>query len=256
MLVGSLREPIKKIAGESVSRILSPRVRCWANSTPLRGFGPRRICSAQLQARGVAIIPLGPGSLRGSSSLPEGCSRSALASGSSNAPKSVLRASIRAGPALPSYLTLLHAGFSVPSALLPERWALTPPFHPYQMRSTGRGWPLVLPRACRRGLRFTGGLFSVAPSVAARQIALSHDLMRNPLALPGALPCTLRLRMKPRIPESGLSSRRPLSARGRLRTGRRSPDSPAWLLYRSSRVWQASIHPLLNKEQKTKSGRK
>ena len=38
----------------------------------------------------------------------------------------------RAGPALPSYLALHHAGFSVPRVLPHERWALTPPFHPYQ----------------------------------------------------------------------------------------------------------------------------
>ena len=37
----------------------------------------------------------------------------------------------RAGPALPSYLALHHAGFSVPPVSPPERWALTPPFHPY-----------------------------------------------------------------------------------------------------------------------------
>ena len=37
----------------------------------------------------------------------------------------------RAGPALPSYLALHHAGFSVPRVSPHERWALTPPFHPY-----------------------------------------------------------------------------------------------------------------------------
>lgn len=37
----------------------------------------------------------------------------------------------RAGPALPSYLALLHAGFAELPILLPGRWALTPPFHPY-----------------------------------------------------------------------------------------------------------------------------
>jgi hypothetical protein len=69
------------------------------------------------------IIPLGPESLRDSSSLPEGRS------------SSLLRANcVRAGPALPSYLALLHAGFSVPRMLPPGRWALTPPFHPCQMR--------------------------------------------------------------------------------------------------------------------------
>jgi hypothetical protein len=78
------------------------------------------------------IIPLGPGSLRDSSSLPEGRS------------KSLLRAAcIRAGPALPSYLALLHAGFSVPRMLPSERWALTPPFHPCQMRRAETGRAVV-----------------------------------------------------------------------------------------------------------------
>src|SRR4029077_4798648 len=40
----------------------------------------------------------------------------------------------RAGPALPSYLALHHAGFSLPRLLPDERWALTPPFHPYQQK--------------------------------------------------------------------------------------------------------------------------
>ena len=104
----------------------------------------------------MAIIPLGPGSLRDSSSLPEGQSAALLRA---------LR--IRAGPALPSYLALHHAGFSVPRMLPPGRWALTPPFHPYQMRLTQSGGPLVLPQACRRGTSRIGGLFSVALSVAA-----------------------------------------------------------------------------------------
>jgi len=42
----------------------------------------------------------------------------------------------RAGPALPSYLALHHAGFSVPPMLPSERWALTPPFHPCQTRAS------------------------------------------------------------------------------------------------------------------------
>ena len=105
--------------------------------------------------RNTAIIPLVPPSLTGSSSLPEGGIAALL-----RAPR------IRAGPALPSYLALLHAGFSVPPASLPERWALTPPFHPCQMRQTERGEPEVFPRACRRGACRTGGLFSVALSVA------------------------------------------------------------------------------------------
>jgi hypothetical protein len=92
------------------------------------------------------IIPLGPGSLQDSSSLPEGQSAAFFQA-----------QHIRAGPALPSYLALLHAGFSVPRMSPPGRWALTPPFHPCQMRLTERGRPLVLPQACRRGTSITGG---------------------------------------------------------------------------------------------------
>jgi hypothetical protein len=74
--------------------------------------------------------------------------------------------SVRAGPALPSYLTLLHAGFSVPRMLPSERWALTPPFHPYPVHAAERGGPNVFPSACHRSALHTGGLFSVALSVA------------------------------------------------------------------------------------------
>ena len=55
-------------------------------------------------------------------------------------------ARLGAGRSRIPYLALLPMGFSVPPRLLSERWALTPPFHPY-----------------RRFLR--GGLFSVALSV-------------------------------------------------------------------------------------------
>jgi len=105
------------------------------------------------------IIPLGPGSLRDSSSLPEGQSAA------------LFRARhMRAGPALPSYLALLHAGFSVPRMSPPGRWALTPPFHPCQMRLTERGRPLVLPRACRRGASITGG-FIFCGTFRSRRLA-------------------------------------------------------------------------------------
>src|SRR5579863_2861644 len=58
----------------------------------------------------------------------------------------------RAGPALPSYLALHHAGFSVPHVLLRERWALTPPFHPYQriVRRRLAGFPARYHRAVPR----------------------------------------------------------------------------------------------------------
>jgi hypothetical protein len=101
----------RSFAGEPVSRILFA-------------------AHPNFQTRNAAIIPLGPGSLRDSSSLPEG--RSAT----------LFRARrIRAGPALPSYLALLHAGFSVPRMLPSGRWALTPPFHPYQMSAPLKAGP-------------------------------------------------------------------------------------------------------------------
>jgi hypothetical protein len=123
------------------------------------------------------IIPLGPGSLRDSSSLPEGQSAALLRT-----------RCIRAGPALPSYLALLHAGFSVPRVSPPGRWALTPPFHPCQMRSTERGEPAVLPWACRR-VRITPAVYFLWHFPWPRlRVSPSRNARRNPLALPGALP--------------------------------------------------------------------
>ena len=56
----------------------------------------------------------------------------------------------RAGPALPSYLALHHAGFSVPRVLPHERWALTPPFHPYQTKRAIRRRLAGFPARCHR----------------------------------------------------------------------------------------------------------
>ena len=89
----------------------------------------------------------------------------------------------RAGPALPSYLVLHHAGFAVPTTLLPPRWALTPPFHPY-LRANHADIPKVCLRSAT-GLRSAGGIFSVALSVTPPLARL------RPLALPGALPTPL-----------------------------------------------------------------
>ena len=85
----------------------------------------------------------------------------------------------RAGPALPSYLALHHAGFSVPHALLRERWALTPPFHPYQriVRRHLAGFPARCHRAVPRRSIFCGTF--------RKRSALPRVV---PLALPGALP--------------------------------------------------------------------
>src|SRR6267143_6380436 len=89
--------------------------------------------------RAAAIIPLGHASRRDSSSLPEGSPLRRLAPS--------LRERVRfrefarrAGPALPSYLALHHAGFSMLPVLLPGRWALTPPFHPCQTNQLCPGY--------------------------------------------------------------------------------------------------------------------
>ena len=106
----------------------------------------------------AVIIPLGPDSHRGSSSLPEGShSLQAFAALKGACAQ-------RAGPALASYLALHHAGFSVPRLSPNERWALTPPFHPYLRNQHFEG---VLQVSLRDTtvLNFTGGLFSVALSV-------------------------------------------------------------------------------------------
>lgn len=79
---------------------------------------------------------------------------------SCNPPGRLIRKPI-AGPCEPTrrpYSVLLPMGFTVPSALLPTRWALTPPFHPYPVI------PAVssLQRYGRRG-----GLLSVALSLGS-----------------------------------------------------------------------------------------
>ena len=141
-------------------------------------------CSCELCA---AIIPLGHGSRHGSSSLPEGCSwrrlapprRERIHCNSRREAEIARTLTRRAGPALPSYLALHHAGFSVPRALLRERWALTPPFHPYQriVRRHLAGHPARRHRAVPRRSVFCGTF--------RERIALPRCA---PLELPGALP--------------------------------------------------------------------
>ena len=132
-------------------------------------------CTA-LQQRAATIIPLGRTSRCGSSNLPEG-------SPSESFRQSEGSETQRAGPALPSYLVLHHAGFAVPTTLLPPRWALTPPFHPY-LRANHADIPKVCLRSAT-GLRSAGGIFSVALSVTPPLARL------RPLVLPGALPTPL-----------------------------------------------------------------
>ena len=99
--------------------------------------------------RAAAIIPLGRDSHHGSSSLPEGCSLRRIAP-SQRKSAGFRKRSRRAGPALPSYLALHHAGFSLPPMLPPERWALTPPFHPCQTERAFRRRPAGFPARCHR----------------------------------------------------------------------------------------------------------
>jgi len=54
----------------------------------------------------------------------------------------------RAAPSVP-YLALHRTGFSVPPSLRQERWALTPPFHPYRLMQA-RDWRFVFCGTIRR----------------------------------------------------------------------------------------------------------
>ena len=85
--------------------------------------------------------------------------------------------------------------------MLPSgRWALTPPFHPYQALSPSATRLRGLLSGCLKVFlqtateaRCTGGLFSVALSVAGNLAPLARTARRvSPLALPGALPFSLR----------------------------------------------------------------
>jgi hypothetical protein len=121
----------------------------------------------------AAIIPLGHGSRRDSSSLPEGCSlqwlappqRERIRCSDRREAATARTLTRRAGPALPSYLALHHAGFSVPRVLPHERWALTPPFHPCQTKRAVRRRLAGFPARCHRAAS-AGGTFSVALSVS------------------------------------------------------------------------------------------
>jgi hypothetical protein len=156
-----------------------------------------------LRTYSVTIIPLAPASRPGSSDLPEGCPSALLSP--RNWDGVFFRRYHRAGPALPSYLVLHHAGFAMPAPLLAPRWALTPPFHPYLRRVPFEDIPKVFLRAIT-GIRSAGGIFSVALSVnsstgfsprfgcagecriLAVKTAQTQVRATAPLALPGALP--------------------------------------------------------------------
>src|SRR5262249_30075465 len=142
--------------------------------------------SRETVLRAAAIIPLGHGSHRDSSSLPEGCS-SLRISPLRRERVFARRRAQRAGPALPSYLALHHAGFSVPPVSPPERWALTPPFHPCltlrALRRRRAGFPARLPPYSLRRRSILCGTFRDA---VQRRLYVAVPL--HPLTLSGALP--------------------------------------------------------------------
>ena len=90
------------------------------------------------------------------------------------------------GPGFPPYLVLLRVGFTLPPALLPERCALTAPFHPYHCmeRAFGRDPRISLdafPKVCSMQWRYvlcgTGRPRALTP--ASRTLS-------------GTLPCGVR----------------------------------------------------------------
>jgi hypothetical protein len=107
-------ENIEKIADEPVSRILCSTLRKAARRGD-HSSRPQLALRLEQPTRGLLFTLTG--------------SLTRAANGTEPARYSHMRAQ-RAGPALPSYLALHHAGFSVPPVSPPERWALTPPFHP------------------------------------------------------------------------------------------------------------------------------
>jgi hypothetical protein len=89
----------------------------------------------------------------------------------------------RAGPALPSYLALHHAGFSVPPVSPPERWALTPPFHPCQtsraFRRRHTGFPMRCHRASLRRRSILCGTFRSSAALRPDEVGAPRAVARN-----------------------------------------------------------------------------
>src|ERR1700674_5387697 len=142
----------------------------------------------------------------------------------------------RAGPALPSYLALHHAGFSRLPVLLPGRWALTPPFHPCLTNQlcrsrafarlhakTSRRFPCAMPPCCS-----AGGIFSVALSVTEpHRVELSSTPPELRVTPPCGRACVaVPWRYQARCPTSS-------PALASLR--RRCPDFPPAPIARSQR---------------------
>ncbi len=157
------------MAGEPVSRILSPR-------------GRRSDSHQNDLGRATAIIPLGLESLRDSSSLPE-----------VRAPRCSTQGAYGPGQPSPPIWPCSTRGFPCPGCCHPGGGLLPHLFTLAKCARPNEASFRFFRKACRRGQSLTGGLFSVALSVAAAsELAFAHP-ERSPLALPGALPCRGRL---------------------------------------------------------------
>ena len=119
----------------------------------------------------------------------------------------------------------------MPPALLPRRWALTPPFHPC-LQSHHEDIPKVFLRAIT-GLHIAGGIFSVALSVAE-----PHCIGRSPIphakhrvkfrfAAKPAWPAPWRYQARCPLRLRGFGVRTFLPPNSLPRPGQRSSSSPA-----------------------------
>jgi hypothetical protein len=108
----------------------------------------RILCAAALGSCAATIIPLAPALRPGSSDLPEGSSFHSAYAAQKGA-RSFERAQ-RAGPALPSYLVLHHAGFAVPHAIADGAVGSYPTFSPLPSSRSIRRHPEGFPPGYHR----------------------------------------------------------------------------------------------------------
>jgi len=131
----------------------------------------------------------------------------------------------------------------LPPSLLPERWALTPPFHPYLRCVPFEDVPKVFLRAITE-IRSAGGIFSVALSVKQPFLAASPGVTRRATLLALAKWC-------PDFPPAS-----PPPPSDELGPGQRSSSSPAMLDYTALTRRSAGFHARVFRKEctATKSG--
>jgi len=175
--------------------------------------------------RDAAIIPLGLESLRGSSSLPEGCSFASFDAKHSG----------RAGP--PLLFGLAPRGVFRAPSVTTRAVGSYPTFSPLPCALTQTDALPVFPEACHRSTSVTGGLFSVALSVAALpECARARSDCAAPWRYQARCPSSTAL-WEFTTMESGLSSRPPFSRTA----SQRSPGSPACLIIRDYRAHASRV---------------